>query len=80
MLYEVITQQLITAGNCRTVMIVASETENNRARFPDELLGVSETASAVILEAHPEEGRGFSRFRFSYYTEWLDAYNSYNFV
>lgn len=70
-------QQMITAGNGATAMIVAAEIENNAGVPAGRLMGLRETASAVILDAHPGEGRGFSRFLFRYHTESLNAYTSY---
>jgi 3-oxoacyl-[acyl-carrier-protein] synthase III len=72
-----VAQQMISAENCETVMIVASEIENNANCFPRELIGVRETASAFILDAHPDKDRGFSRFLFRYHTESLNAYTTY---
>lgn len=69
-----ITQQMIAAEKCRTAMIVASEIENNAGLYPDKLVGVRETASTIILDAHPVKGKGFTRFLFSYD---LDSLNSY---
>jgi len=72
-----VAQQMITAGNCKTAMIVATEIENNAGLFPDNLVGVQETASAVILDVHPVNGKGFSRFLFNYYTESIEAYTTF---
>lgn len=72
-----IAQQMIAAGNFETAMIVATEIENNAALFPDKLLGVRETASAIILDTHPIKGKGFSRFRFNYHTESINAYTAH---
>lgn len=73
-------QQMIGAGKCKTAMIVASESENNAGLFPDKLVGVCETASAIILDTHPVEGKGFSRILFNYHAESLNAYTSYCFT
>lgn len=70
-------QQMIASGHYQTAMITASEIENNSGSSPDEFLGVGETASALILDAKPANGEGFSRFQFSYYTEWLGARTLY---
>lgn len=70
-----VAQQMIAAGTCSRAMITASECENNRKLFPDELIGIRETASAVILDAHPSPDRGFSRFVFRYLTEAQEAYS-----
>ena len=69
-----VAQQMIAAGNCKAAMIVASEAENNAARFPDELLGIRETASAIILDVHQLNDTGFSRFLFKYHEEYLNDY------
>ncbi len=70
-------QQMIAAGKCQTAMVVAAENENNATLFPNEQLGIQETASAFILDTHPLEGKGFSRFLFNYHEESLDAYTTY---
>ena len=70
-------QQMITAGDCTTAMVVASETENNAVSFPDQLVGIRETASAFIVDSHPANNKGFARFLFSYHGESLNAYTSY---
>lgn len=72
-----VAQQMIAAGKYRTAMLVTAEHENNAVLFPAEQVGVRETASAFILDAHPVEGRGFSRFLFSYHEESLHAYTTY---
>lgn len=72
-----VAQQMIAAGKCQTAMVVTAENENNAALFPDEQVGIRETASAFILDAHPAEGRGFSRFLFSCHEESLHAYTTY---
>lgn len=72
-----VAQQMIAAGNCTTAMIVASESENNAVSFPDQLVGIRETASALILDSHPGNNKGFARFLFSYHGESLNAYTSY---
>ena len=72
-----VVQQMIAAENCRTAMIVAAESENNADWFPDELVGIRETASAIILDARPSNDRGFSRFLFRYHLESLDSYTAY---
>jgi len=72
-----VAQQMIAAGNCKTAMIVAAECENNADSFPDELLGIRETASALILDSSPSADKGFSRFLFRYNVESLKAYTTY---
>src|SRR4029079_12439339 len=53
-----VAQQMIAADICKTAMIVAAESENNADSFPDELVGLRETASAIILDSHPSAGKG----------------------
>jgi 3-oxoacyl-[acyl-carrier-protein] synthase III len=72
-----VVQQMIVAENCKTAMIVAAEIENNADWFPDQLVGVRETASAIILDAQSSDNRGFSRFLFRDHTELLNAYTTY---
>jgi 3-oxoacyl-[acyl-carrier-protein] synthase III len=72
-----VAQQMIAAGSCTTAMIVASETENNAVSFPCQLVGIRETASALIVDSHPGNNKGFARFLFSYHEELLNAYTSY---
>jgi 3-oxoacyl-[acyl-carrier-protein] synthase III len=68
-----VADQLIRAGTFATAMIIASEVEMNAEVFPEDELGVQETASAVILERAPDNGQGFGRFLFRYFTERFDA-------
>jgi 3-oxoacyl-[acyl-carrier-protein] synthase III len=72
-----VSQQMMAAGNCKTAMIVAAEIENNADSFPDKLVGVRETASALILESDPLSEKGFSNFLFNYNTESLNTYTTY---
>ncbi len=64
-----IAQQMLAAGSCSAAMIAAAEHENNTENFPDKLTGLEETGSAVILDLHPEESKGFSSFHFGYEDE-----------
>ena len=72
-----VAQQMIAAGNCKTAMIVAAESENNAESFPEKLVGIRETASALILDSHPSDDKGFSRFLFSNDEDSLNAYTTY---
>ncbi|MFK7921047.1 MAG: 3-oxoacyl-[acyl-carrier-protein] synthase III C-terminal domain-containing protein [Bacteroidia bacterium] len=72
-----VAQNMIAAGNCERAMVVASECENNAKLFPDQLLGIRETASAIILDTHPEETKGFSQFLFNYDLESQDSYQTH---
>lgn len=68
-----VANHLIQAGTYQTAMIIASEAEVNAEWFPEDELGVHETASAVILERSPYAGQGFGRFLFRYDTEHFDV-------
>jgi len=68
---------MIGAHKYRRVMIVASEIENNVRVRPDRLLGIKETASAMILERSDDGHCGFGGFLFRYFTEYVDAFRSY---
>jgi 3-oxoacyl-[acyl-carrier-protein] synthase III len=70
-------EQMIGAGNCSTAMVTAAEFENNLEWFPEQLLGVEEAASAVILDKDPEGNQGFIRFLFKYHPEIIDSYTTY---
>jgi 3-oxoacyl-[acyl-carrier-protein] synthase III len=72
-----VAQQMIAAGHCEAAMIVASESENNAGQPADERLGICETASAIILDLHPLETKGFNRFVFRYFPDAIDAYTTY---
>jgi len=72
-----VAQQMIIAGSSKAAMVVAAECENNAATFPDQLVGVREAASAIILDAHPVQNKGFSQFLFHYQPAGLDDYTSY---
>lgn len=71
-----IIQQLIKSGICKTALVVASEIENNSELFPDKLLGIQETASAMILDAHQNNGLGMSCFEFKYSIESMNLYTT----
>lgn len=73
-------QQMVLSGACKAAMVVASECENNLGMMGEELMGVSESASAVMLDVHPGQGAGFSRFHFHHepdseaaYTVWCST-------
>ena len=72
-----VAQQMIAAGKCKVAMIVAAEIENNSDKPADEQLGFCQTASAMILDAHPMKQKGFGRFLFRYFLESINAYTTY---
>lgn len=57
-------QQLMAVGKCQRALIVAAESENNARSYPEELLGIRETASAVLLDRSPTNGQGLTSFFF----------------
>ena len=68
---------LIQAKRIKRAMVVASEIENNAQTFPTELLGVSETGSAVILDESADGKTGFGNIVCKYFTDYLEAFSSY---
>jgi 3-oxoacyl-[acyl-carrier-protein] synthase III len=71
-----VAMQLIHAGKATTALIVVAETENNAVAFPDELLGIRETGSALLLDEAPGDD-GFEAFRFSAVPEGVDTFVSH---
>lgn len=61
--------ELVRGKNVRTVMVAASEVENNATIAPDNLRGVRETASAMILTASPDGETGFGAMYFRSFPE-----------
>jgi len=69
--------RLIQSGQHQVVMAVTSEIENNADIFPEKLLGIEETGSAMILDEVPLGEAGFGSFAFKYDTTHIDAFDSY---
>jgi 3-oxoacyl-[acyl-carrier-protein] synthase III len=68
---------LIRGKKLKNAMIITSEIENNARVFPEQQLGLRETASALILEKTTKDnGPGFGHFMFDYMTDYLDAFHS----
>jgi 3-oxoacyl-[acyl-carrier-protein] synthase III len=65
--------ELSRAGCLERAMIVASEIENNAEIMPDQLLGLKEMASAVILHESNDGETGFLAFSFDQYPEHADV-------
>ncbi len=71
---------MIREGKTAAALVVASEIENNAAAFPGDVLGIAETASALLLEAAGEGGEGgegFGHFLFRSFPEHQNAFVSY---
>lgn len=66
----------IKGGRAETAMVCASEIENNAEKFPDKLLNIRETGSAVILDTDPDLSSGFGSFVFRYFTTYIDKFVS----
>ncbi len=64
--------EFIRAGRASSVMVLASEVENNVARRPDHLLGIRVAASALMLREAVGES-GFLALEFADYADEVDA-------
>ena len=69
--------RLIQAKKAATALVVVAEAENNADAFPADLLGIEETASALLIDEAPEGEAGFGSFLFRSFTEHSDAFVSY---
>ncbi len=67
---------MIKAGKHRHVMVVTSEIENNADIYPDRVLNLKETGSALILEEDADGTTGFGAFAFRYFTQYIDRFVS----
>jgi 3-oxoacyl-[acyl-carrier-protein] synthase III len=67
---------MIRSGEIKTAMVVASEVENNSGIPGEDLLGIAEVGSAVILDRSPEGTRGFGDAVFMSFTEYRGAFSS----
>src|SRR5262249_20782356 len=66
--------QMLDGG--RSALVLASEVENNAAAFPDRVIGLKETATAMLLA--PSEGRaGFGAFHFRAFPEHVEKLQAY---
>ncbi len=68
-----IASRMIHSQTIQNALIIASEVENNRNQFPDDLIGIKETASAIILDRRSPARTGFGDFVFKYSPGLLDA-------
>ena len=69
--------RLINAETCKTAMVFASEIEANARDFPDELIGLKQTASAFILDQSDDGQTGFGEINFRYFPEFYESYQAY---
>jgi 3-oxoacyl-[acyl-carrier-protein] synthase III len=69
--------QMIRAKKATTAMVAVAETENNAEAFPEDLLGIEETGSALLLQEASGNGEGFGAFVFRSFAEHSDAFVSH---
>jgi 3-oxoacyl-[acyl-carrier-protein] synthase III len=69
--------QMIRAKKCKNAMIVTAEIENNTGAFPEELLGLQDTGSALILDEALAGKAGFGHILFRAFTDHPDAFTSH---
>lgn len=66
---------MLHAGKFHTAMVTTSEIENNRESRPNDLLGLAETGSAVILHADEDNRTGFGNFAFRDFPAFYETVN-----
>ncbi len=57
-------QTMIQGGKSTQALVLASEVENNKVDFPDEVIGIEETAAGAIFRPSDNGTRGFVNFAF----------------
>jgi 3-oxoacyl-[acyl-carrier-protein] synthase III len=67
---------LLAGRKFSRTLLLASEVENNSTTWPDNLLGIRETASGMTLEESAGE-EGFTAFAFRWFPEEAEAIVSY---
>ncbi|GHO45002.1 hypothetical protein KSX_31650 [Ktedonospora formicarum] len=68
---------MIKAQKVSNALIMASEIENNSEHEPDNLLGIEETGSALILDESPDGKTGFGNFVFKYFTDYVESVDTH---
>lgn len=68
---------MIQGQHATRAMVVTSEVENNRVLFPEDVRGIEETGSCVILDASPNGTTGFGNFVFRHFTDYIDALSAH---
>lgn len=71
---------MMLGGKVGNALVVASEVENNRETAPEEVLGIEETGSALMLDESPDGRTGFGNFVFKYFTGYVDAQISHSLI
>jgi 3-oxoacyl-[acyl-carrier-protein] synthase III len=69
--------ELIRQRTVRTALIAASEMENNARVAPDNLRGVRETASALMLDLSPDGASGFGAMVFRSFPDYAKSLRVY---
>lgn len=69
--------EMVRSRTVRTVLVAASEVENNATVVPDHLRGVRETASALMLTASPDGETGFGAMCFRTFPEHAKSLRIY---
>lgn len=72
-----VSAEMIHAQKIRRALVITSEIENNNVSRPDELLGIAETGSAVMLDESADGKTGFGNFVFKYGGEYLESLSAY---
>lgn len=65
---------MINSGKVQNALVLTSEIENNKDTYPDHLLGIEETASAVLLRKAKEGEQGFSDIVFEKFPGYIDQW------
>jgi amino acid adenylation domain-containing protein len=71
---------MMQSEKVKTALIVTSEIENNREKSPDELAGIEETGSALLLDKSPDGKTGFGNFVFKSFTDYVGAFGSRSII
>jgi amino acid adenylation domain-containing protein len=68
---------MIQGKRANRALVVTSEVENNRKLFPEQLRGIEETGSCLILDAGPDSTTGFGNFVFRSFTDYIGALSTH---
>ncbi len=71
---------MMQSEKIKNALIVTSEIENNREKSPDELAGIEETGSALLLDESPDGKTGFGNFVFKSFTNYVSALGSRSII
>ncbi len=71
---------MMQSRKIKNALIVTSEIENNREKSPDELAGIAETGSALLLDESPDGKIGFGNFVFKSFTDYMNTFGSRSII